>query len=181
LRKGIYSSPNYIHIQGVFAISSIIIDGYNLIGIYHKDLEKQREMLIDSLIGYKKRKGHDITVVFDGWKTGTAQENQSIIGGIKVIYSRIGDKADLVIKRIISSDRREWIVVTSDRDIGDHAWALGSIPISADDFLNAIEKGIPSHFYEKEDDEEYFEPRRKGNPRRLSKKEKAIRRALSKL
>jgi len=167
--------------KGGFAISSIIIDGYNLIGIYHKDLEKQREMLIDSLIEYRKRKGHDITVVFDGWKTGAAQENQSIIGGIKVIYSRIGDKADSVIKRIISSDRREWIVVTSDRDIANHAWALGSIPVSAEDFLIAIEKGIPSYLEEKEDDEEYIEPQRKGNPRRLSKKEKAIRRVLSKL
>lgn len=138
-------------------------------------------MLIDSLIGYKKRKGHDITVVFDGWKTGTAQENQSVTGGIKVIYSRVGEKADSVIKRIISSDRRGWIVVTSDRDIVNHAWALGSIPISADGFLNAIEKGIPSYLFEKEGDEEYIEPQRKGNPKRLSKKEKAIRRALSKL
>ena len=33
-------------------------------------------------------------------------------GGITVVYSRIGDKADAVIKRTISSDRREWIVVT---------------------------------------------------------------------
>jgi hypothetical protein len=138
-------------------------------------------MLIDSLIEYRKRKGHDMTVVFDGWKTGAAQENQSVTGGIKVIYSRIGEKADFVIKRIISSDRREWIVVTSDRDIVNHAWALGSIPVSAEDFLVAIEKGIPSYLDEKENDEEYIEPQRKGNPRRLSKKEKAIRRVLSKL
>jgi len=36
-------------------------------------------------------------------------------------------------------------------------------------------------FHEEEYDEEYSEPQRKGNPRRLSKKEKAIRRALNKL
>ncbi|MEW6420076.1 MAG: NYN domain-containing protein [Nitrospirota bacterium] len=162
-------------------MSSIIIDGYNLIGIYHKDLEKQRNMLIDSLIEYKKKKGHDITVVFDGWKTGEAQENHLVVGGIKVIYSRIGEKADSVIKRIISSDRREWIVVTSDRDIANHAWASSSIPISSEDFLMAVESEIPSYFDEKEYDEEYIEPRRKGNPRKPSKKEKAVRRALSKL
>lgn len=138
-------------------------------------------MLIDSLIEYRKKKGHEITVVFDGWKSGGAQENYSVIGGIRTIYSRIGEKADSVIKRIISSERRGWIVVTSDRDIADHAWAAGSVPVSAGDFLKALDRGIPSYFDEEEYDEEYIESHRKGNPRRISKKEKAIRRALSKL
>lgn len=138
-------------------------------------------MLIDSLIEYRKKKNHDITVVFDGWKTGEGQESQSVTGGIKVIYSRIGEKADSVIKRIISSDRREWIVVTSDRDIANHAWASGSVAVSADDFLNALERKETSYFGEEEYDEEYIETRRKGNPRKPSKKDKAILRALHKL
>ena len=163
------------------AISSIIIDGYNLIGIHHRDLEKQREMLINSLIEYRKKKGHDITVVFDGWKTGEAQESRSVVGGIKVIYSKIGEKADSVIKHMISSDRREWIAVTSDREIADHAWASGSIPVTSADFLKATERKIPSSFPEEEDEEDYREPQRKGNPRKPSKREKAIKRALSKL
>lgn len=73
--------------------------------------------------------------------------------------------------------------MTSDRDIVNHAWASGSIPVSAGDFLKAIERKIPSYFGEEEydDEDDYIEPRRKGNPRKLSKKEKAIRRALSKL
>jgi predicted RNA-binding protein with PIN domain len=138
-------------------------------------------MLINSLIDYRKRKGHDITLVFDGWKTGEAQESHSVVGGIKVVYSRIGEKADSVIKRIISSDRSEWIVVTSDRDIVNHAWASNSIPVSGGDFLNALERAGPSYSDVKEYEQEYTEPRRKGNPRKLSKKEKAIKRALSKL
>jgi len=138
-------------------------------------------MLIDSLIEYRKKKNHDITVVFDGWKTGEGQESQSVTGGIKVIYSRIGEKADSVIKRIISSDRREWIVVTSDRDIANHAWASGSVAVSADDFLNALERKETSYFGEEEYDEEYIETRRKGNPRKPSKKDKAVLRALHKL
>ncbi|MBI5187470.1 MAG: NYN domain-containing protein [Nitrospirae bacterium] len=164
-------------------MSSIIIDGYNLIGIYHKDLERQRNMLIDSLIEYRKKKGHDITVVFDGWKTGETNESHSIVGRIRVIYSRLGEKADSVIKRIISSERREWIVVTSDRDITSHAWASGSIPISTGDFLKAIERRYPSDFNEEydDDDNKCIDPQRKGNPRKLSKKEKAIKRTLSKL
>lgn len=140
-------------------------------------------MFINSLIEYKKRKGHDITVVFDGWKTGGGQENRSVVAGVKVIFSRLGERADSVIKRVISSDRREWIVVTSDRDIASHAWSSGSIPVSAEDFLIAIEREVivPDLTEEGYNDEEYIEPRRKGNPRRLSKKEKATRRALNKL
>jgi predicted RNA-binding protein with PIN domain len=166
-----------------FAISSIIIDGYNLIGIQHKDLENQRNKLIESLIEYHKKKGHDITVVFDGWKTGGARENQSVIGGIKVIYSRMGEKADSVIKRIISSERRGWIVVTSDRDIAARAWASGSVPISSEDFMNAIAKiqTERENMYEEEYVEEYVQTSRKGSPRMLSKKEKAIRNILHKL
>ncbi len=162
------------------AISSIIIDGYNLIGIHHRDLEKQREILINSLIEYRKGKSHEITVVFDGWKTGEARESRFVIGGIKVIYSRIGEKADSVIKRIISSERKEWIVVTSDREIAGHAWASGSVPVRAEDFLKATERKMSS-FSDEEDEEDYDEPRRKGNPRKPSKKEKALKRALSKL
>jgi len=158
----------------------LIIDGYNVIGTSHRNLEKQRGMLIDSLIEYGKKKGHEMTVVFDGWKTGEAQESRSITGGVKVIFSRVGEKADSVIKRIISSERREWIVVTSDRDIADHAWASGSVPVPSDDFLRVIE-GNSSPFIAEEDEEDFQEPRRKGNPRKLSRKEKALKRALSKL
>jgi uncharacterized protein len=162
------------------AISYIIIDGYNLIGISHKDLKRQRDMLIDALIEYGKRKNHNLTVVFDGWRTGQGQESRTVTGGVRVIYSKLGDKADAVIKRIISSERREWIVATSDREIADHAWSTGSIPVSSDSFLNALSVEDFSGI-EEEDEEEYIEPRRKGSPRQLSKKEKAIRRALSKL
>lgn len=140
-------------------------------------------MLIESLIEYRNKKKHNITVVFDGWKTGGALENQSIIGGIKVIYSRLGEKADYVIKRIISSERSGWVVVTSDRDIAARAWSSGSVPISSEDFLSIIKKEQTeeSVFYEEDSEEEYVETSRKGNPKKLSKKEKAIRQTLNKL
>ncbi len=151
-----------------------------MIGVSHNDLKKQRDILIEVLIEYQKRKGHDITVVFDGWRTGQGQESLDVRGGVKIIYSRVGDKADAVIKRIISSVRKEWIVVTSDREIADHAWSVGSTPVPSEDFLSAIQRR--NAYSEEEDyDEEYAEPRRKGNPRRLSRKVKAIRRALNKL
>jgi uncharacterized protein len=138
-------------------------------------------LLIESLIDYRKRKGHDITVVFDGWKTGEGQECQSVVGGVRVIYSRIGEKADAVIKRIISSVKREWIVVTSDRDIANHAWTSGSVPAPAEEFLRAIERQERSSDRGDDDDAENSVPLRKGNPRQLSRKDKALARALRKL
>lgn len=166
------------------AISFLIIDGYNLIGIHHTDLRRQRELLVESLIGYRKRKGHDITVVFDGWKTGEGKENRSVVGGITVIYTRIGENADAVIKRIVAAKKREWLVVTSDRDIANFVWAAGSVPLPADAFLAFLErKRDPYSEYSGEEmpDEEYPEHQRKGNPRQPSKKEKAVMRALRKL
>lgn len=120
--------------------------------------------------------------MFDGWKNGSGVENRSVVGGVIVIYSRLGEKADSVIKRIISSDNnRQWIVVSSDRDIADHAWSCGSVAISSEEFLNGIEKSgnVAGDFALLEEDEDVS--RKKGNPGRLSKKEKTKRRALNKL
>lgn len=120
--------------------------------------------------------------MFDGWKSGGSDENKTIVGGITVIYSRLGEKADSVIKRIISSDKRQWFVVTSDRDIADHAWRCGSVAVSSEEFQNVFEKSgkIDSGDFELLEEEDY-ESEKKGSPRKLSKKEKAKRRAISKL
>jgi len=157
-------------------------------------MEKARDGFVDLLIDYKKIKAHDITVVFDGYKNGAGTEHVTVRGGVKIIYSRLGERADDVIKRIISKDRKEWIVVTSDRSIADHAWSVSSVPIQSDGFYEAVLKQINRNKTETEttgkdvdellykdiDDGEYGHSL-KGNPHRLSKKEKAIRRALGKL
>lgn len=163
-------------------IASIIIDGYNLIGIQHKDLESQRQKLVERLAEYRKIKGHEITVVFDGWKSGSGDESHSVTGGIKVIYSKLGEKADAVIKRIVSSEKKQWIVITSDREIADHAWANGSVVVSSDEFSDILGKPLKVETGEFDMiDEDEYEPPKKGSSRRLSKKEKAKMRAMSKL
>lgn len=131
-------------------------------------------------------KGHEITVVFDGWKSGGAREETLKTGGVVVIYSRLGENADYVIKRIISRDKKEWIVVTSDRDIAAFAWANGCIAVPSQRFRPVMGKtgssigGEYEPLYEDEDDRHVLQ-REKGNPRALSKKEKALARALRKL
>jgi len=163
-------------------ISSIIIDGYNVIGIDHNNLTAQREGLIRLLSDYRKMKGHDITVVFDGWKSGGYKEESRNTGGIKVIYSRLGENADAVIKRIVCSEKKEWIVITSDRDIAAHAWSCGSVPVSSERFWSILEntgKSIGGD-YEPLDDEEDA-AHRKGSARTASRKDKTLQRILKKL
>jgi predicted RNA-binding protein with PIN domain len=160
--------------------ANIIIDGYNVIGIQHRDLEAARESFIEALIEYRKRTGHNITVVFDAWRTGAARASQSTTGGVTVIYSAHGEKADTRIKKIISGYDAHWIVVTSDRDIQIHAWSKGSVPIGSELFLTKLEGPLPGGEYEPIE-EDYEGPRKKGRARQPSKKQKAIDRALKKL
>src|SRR5208282_4342359 len=120
------------------AISSVIIDGYNILGAVQGNMEKAREELIDLMARYKLIKPHDITVVFDGYKAGRGNESKAVRGGVTVIYSKLAEKADEVIKRIITEDRKEWIVVSSDRDIANHAWAVNSIPVPSDVFIRIV-------------------------------------------
>ncbi len=148
-------------------MSKIIIDGYNLIGIYHKDLRKARENLIESLINYSKNKKHEITLVFDGYKHGPGKETCEIKGGIRIIYSGVNEKADDIIKRIIKNERASWIVISSDREIEKTAWREKCVPLES------------SIFFEILNGEKIFIERPKGL--NLSKKEKAIIRTIEKL
>lgn len=163
-------------------ISSIIIDGYNLIGIDHGDLAAQREGLIRMLAEYRRIKGHDITVVFDGWKSGSRVEERLNSGGVKVVYSRLGEKADAVIARIICTEKKEWVVVSSDREIVLKAWACGSVPVSSEKFRAIVEGAgrVVAGEYEPLEEEE-GNVTRKGRSRTPSRKEKALLRVLKKL
>lgn len=165
------------------AIAFIIIDGYNLIGIYHRDLEAERNRLIESLIRYRERKGHRIVLVFDGWKSGGIREEHVERGGIEIIYSRLGERADNVIKRIISEKGQQWIVVTSDRGITSEVWRFGSIPVPSEIFYEKLFQIQKAYGETRNLEEEELQPPHghRGNPHRLSKKDKAIRRAISKL
>jgi predicted RNA-binding protein with PIN domain len=150
------------------------------------------------MIRYKRSKPHDITIVFDGHKTGRGNESAAVRGGVAVIYSGLGERADDVIKRVITRDRREWIVVTSDKDIVHHAWSVNSIPVPSDEFAGIVikETGVKSALQEdgyhtdmlmesgegKDLDEDDENSRAwQGNPHKLSKREKSVRRALNKL
>jgi predicted RNA-binding protein with PIN domain len=107
----------------------IIVDGYNLIRqspelrrFERAGLEAGRKALIHRLSIYRRFRGHAITVVFDGWQTGALAEERTREGSMTIIFSRKGEKADDVIRRLAGKGGREVMVVTSDREL---AYAIG--------------------------------------------------------
>ena len=173
----------------------IIIDGYNLIRqsdslrrFERFSLEEGRKELIRRLSHFRKLKGHKITVVFDGWISGSLREERHSEAGITIIYSKRGEKADEVIKRMARKSDREIIVVTSDRDIADSISRSGGVAISSPEFearIQTIEAGVPDSYEGKgvddDDDDERTQGKKKGPSKRLSRKKRKVSTRLKKL
>jgi uncharacterized protein len=175
----------------------IIIDGYNLIRQsdalrrYERlSLEAGRNALARSVSHYKKQKGHKVTVVFDGWQGGPVEEERDKLSGIDIIYSRKGEKADEVIKRMVQERAEEVVVVTSDRDIADFVSRRGGTAISSQEFDGLMGRAKTAvtdqggHNEErsgKEDDATPVRAKKKGPSRRLSRRKKSAMEKMRKL
>jgi len=173
----------------------IIIDGYNLIRqsdslrcFERFSLEEGRKELIRRLSLFKRRRGHTIIVVFDGWISGSAREERHNEGGITVIYSKRGEKADEVIKRLATKGGSANTVVTSDRNIADFISRRGGVAIASPEFENRILLvDMDNSFSEQREYREEVSDRngtsrkKKGPSRRLSKKQRRAAARLRKL
>lgn len=167
----------------------LIIDGYNLLLVGRSqirldsiDLLGERDRLVGQLARYRQTKPCDITVVFDGWQGGWSEEKKERKKGIELIFSKRGEKADEVVKRLIRETGSGATVITSDREISNYANRLAATVIPSDQFRKKME--IPPGRIEKdaeEDEERDRGMKRKGPSRRLSKKERRMRTALKKL
>ena len=167
----------------------LIIDGYNLLHVAHSlihfdsnQLQWERDRLVDQLSAYQRLKPCGITVVFDGWQGGWSTEKREKKKGIELVFSKLGEKADEVIKRLVKEKGSGAIVITSDRDIARFAEGLRVSVISSEHFCEKIDRSS-IEFDENPGGEavEEREGKRKGLSRRLSKKEKRARAALKKL
>jgi predicted RNA-binding protein with PIN domain len=168
----------------------LLIDGYNLIGTAHDNLEEKRSHLIRALSEYSLRKGHDITLVFDGWKSGFPFETKTRAAHITIIYSKLGVTADSVIRRMIQDIRRDWIVVSSDRQISEFATSKDLAAISSEEFDDIVHRVLSTANRDdvgnisgesKTDDGSKPRVRKRGNPRKKTKKQIKKTRALKKL
>jgi len=169
----------------------IIIDGYNLIRcssslstLDQQDIQLGREALLHTLAIYKKIKRHMITVVFDGTHAPFLSEHKDRVKGIKIKFSRSGETADTVIKKIAAREKEKALVVSSDRDIVDFAASRGAATISSTEFEEKIAMAVYMDTKETVDQtRDGWVPttKKKGPRRRLSKRKRRDRVKIKKL
>jgi predicted RNA-binding protein with PIN domain len=147
----------------------LIIDGYNLLGarghVGRADraaAEEARERLLRELAGYRQRKGHPITVVFDAWQQPGAARHEHR-AGVEVIYTAHGERADQVIQRLAEQFGQDCAVVSSDREVASFVKAHGGFVIGALEFESKLRPGEPREL------ETPRSPVKKGNPKKLPK------------
>ena len=167
----------------------LIVDGYNVIRqslqlqlLDAMDLQAGREALLELLSHYRSRSHHQITVVFDGWQRGDLKESRDRHQGILIIYSRRGERADEVIKRLLHQERGRALVVTSDREIQVYAEQVQAAWVSAGQFESSHLHGpAGAADQEAEAGPAARGTHKKGPARRLSKQLRQRRQRLKKL
>jgi uncharacterized protein len=112
-----------------------IIDGYNLMKtdpelamLQRGGLEFARDALIKRVeMAAGLKKALSITLVFDGHKGGQVEETRQRRGRILIIFSKLGESADEVIKQLVASytSPQEVKVITRDWELKDAAREAG--------------------------------------------------------
>jgi predicted RNA-binding protein with PIN domain len=161
-----------------------LIDGYNVIrrdpdlrGAEAESLEAGRRALLARLAEHARSSSDRFIVVFDG---APVPGRASVPGRLEVVFSRPPSKADDVLVRLARREGAGGVVVTSDRAVGDAARRVGCTVIDAEEFLARLGASDPSRGDEDERDQPGG-PVKRGNPRRLSKRQRAASRALRRL
>lgn len=170
----------------------IIVDGYNLIRnvaalnvLDRQDIQLGREALVEILAAYKKIKHHKITVVFDGADAPVYSQPHDRVKGITVRFSRAGETADDVIKRMAAHDREKALIVSSDREIIAAAAACRAATIGTAEFeqrlLMAGADGVCGFREDDDIDKQTFSTQKKGPRRRAPKSRRRNRKRIGKL
>jgi predicted RNA-binding protein with PIN domain len=167
-----------------------LVDGYNVIrrapelaDREREGLEAGRRALCRLLSNAARASGDRFTVVFDGNREGGAGGGGA---GVHVIFSSARETADRVLARMATAGAA---VVSSDREVRQAAARAHAIAITADQFLSRVRGAdrasdpdhAPDGAPDKDDEEVSRPPTKKGNPRRLSTKDRLAARALGRL
>lgn len=128
----------------------LLVDGYNLMhhcrdtsGMTVGEFEHERDLLVSKVADYAGRNGVEAEVVFDAYRQegpGSAEQH----GGLRVIFSAEGEKADTYIERRVTEKEKEGFtvtVVTSDRAEQDFVWTKGAVRMSVREFRLLLETG----------------------------------------
>jgi len=161
----------------------IIIDGYNFIAdvphlraLFNRELKQARDELRDMLARYKKSRGHDITVVYDGPGGQWGREEASRVGGIKEVFTAEGEIADTVIIRKARENPDNLVVVTKDRAVELECAKAGAAVISPIEFEEKIMESLYSDAKGGQPEEKENQPfrgtQKKGPSKRLKRNQK---------
>ncbi|MBR7672438.1 NYN domain-containing protein [Streptomyces daliensis] len=114
--------------------SHIVVDGYNVTktGYPTMPLEKQRLRLLGGLAVLAAQSGAEVTCVFDGAELA-APVLLAPPRGVRVLFSKPGQTADELIRRIVRAEPagRPVVVVSSDREVADGCAAAGARPVAS--------------------------------------------------
>jgi predicted RNA-binding protein with PIN domain len=168
-----------------------LIDGYNVIrrdpdlaGLDRRSLDEGRRALLRVIAHAARTSRDDFVVVFDGARRGAGPPPAA---RVTIVFSEPPEKADDVLVRMAREGGAGVAVVTSDRAVQDAARRARTAVISADLFLHrlsAIDSPEPTDRRATAPASADPAPARgekKGNPRRLPRRERRARRALDRL
>jgi len=114
-----------------------------------------------------------VTVVFDGWRSGHPVERAEWREGLEVVYSKQGEQADAVVKRLAEKYGSACAVVSTYYEIWNFARVLGSVVITSGHFETRLQVSgaRPAARKQEADEEEPVrrDPKKKGNPKKLPK------------
>lgn len=122
----------------------LIIDGYNVTKTAYPSLSlhEQRVRLLRGLGSIAARTGAEVTCVFDGAELGgpvPVPQHK----GVRVLFSRPGEIADELIRRLVAAEPqgRPVIVVSSDREVADGVRRSGARPVPSAMLVRALARG----------------------------------------
>ena len=153
IRRPMYTSPvrhDVEHAKPVFREKRelLVIDGYNVIyawdelkALAAENLDLARTRLGEILLNYHGFTGSDVVLVFDGYAVKGNPGEKDGAGGVRVVYTKENESADLYIERLLHDigKNRAVRLVTSDNLIRLSALGSGVARTSAREFGNEMD------------------------------------------
>lgn len=119
----------------------LVVDGYNVTksGYPTLPLEKQRARLLNGLSMLATHSRAEVTCVFDG-KDLDAPVPMAPPRGVRVLFSRSGETADELIRRLVRAEPegRPVVVVSTDREVADGVRKAGARPVPSSMLLRRL-------------------------------------------
>ena len=122
-----------------------LIDGNNLLGLSRERGAKDRasrSRLVHALAGYARAQRTKVTLVFDGDPDAGIASSTLHLGGLTVLWAGAGSDADTRILGLLdrANDPAGYIVVTSDRSLGDRARHRRARVVRSHEFRKTLEE-----------------------------------------